>query len=98
MQSILRYCAQNKLHLGFEVLFPFKGSVNPELVKNIARCNFLIITVMYMKVYIFGMEVSQRIRFWYQIWPKMLIFWENGKKLFFLVKKFCDKLRKIILS
>ena len=29
-----------------------KGIVNPEIVKNIARCNFLIITVMYIKVYI----------------------------------------------
>ena len=26
------------------------------------------------------MEMSQRIRFWYQILLKMLIFWENGKK------------------
>ena len=30
----------------------FKGNVNPEIVKNIARCIFLIITVMYIKVYI----------------------------------------------
>ena len=55
--------------------FKFKGSVNPEIVKNIARCNFLIITVMYMKVYIYEMEMTQRIRFLYQIWLKMLIFW-----------------------
>ena len=61
----------------------FKGSINPEIVKNIARCNFLIITVMYIKVYISGMEMSQRIRFWYQILPKMLIFWENGEKSLF---------------
>ena len=33
------------------------------------------------------MEMSQRIRFWYQILPKMLFFWENGKKITFLVKK-----------
>ena len=59
--------------------YAFKGSVNPEIVKNIARCNFLIITVMYIKVYMSGMERSQTIHFWYQIWPKMLIFWENGK-------------------
>ena len=26
------------------------------------------------------MEMSQKIHFWYQIWPEMLIFWENGKK------------------
>ena len=55
------------------------------------------------------MEMSQRIHFWYQIWPKMMIFWENGKKEkkktkkknkkqkqknTFLVKNFCDKLKK----
>ena len=28
--------------------FLFKGDGNPEIVKNIARCNFLIITVMYI--------------------------------------------------
>ena len=66
-----------------------KRSVNPEIVKNIARCYFLIITMMYIKVYISGMGMSQRIHFWYQIWPKMLIFWENGKKLLFL-KKFLN--------
>ena len=60
-----------------------KGSVNPEIVKNIARCNFLIITVMYIKVYISGMEMSQKIRFWHQILPQKLIFWENGKKSLF---------------
>ena len=51
-------------------LIRLKGSVNPEIVKNIASCNFLIITLMYIKVYISGMEMSQRIRFWYQILPK----------------------------
>ena len=40
-----------------------KGSVNPDIVKNIARCNSLIITLMYIKVYISGMEMSQRIQF-----------------------------------
>ena len=29
------------------------------------------------------MEMSQRIHFWYQILPKMLIFWENGRKSLF---------------
>ena len=62
-----------------------KESVNPEIVKNIACCNFLIITVMYIKVNISGMEMSQRIHFLYQILPKM-------------VKKICDKPKKIILS
>ena len=36
-----------------------------------------------MKVYISGMEVSQKIHFWYQILPKMLIFWESDKKKHF---------------
>ena len=71
-----------------------KGSVNPEIVKNIARCNFLIVTVMFIKVYISGMEVSQRIRFGYQILQKMLILWENGKKSPIWPKKKSDKLRK----
>ena len=53
---------------------------------------------MYMKVYISRMEMSRRIRFWYQILPKMVIFWENGKKITFLAKKNCDKLKKITLS
>ena len=35
---------------------------------------------MYIKVYISGMEMSQRIHFWYQILLKMMILWENGKK------------------
>ena len=30
----------------------FKGSVNPEIVKNIASCNFLIISLMHINVYI----------------------------------------------
>ena len=42
---------------------PFMGIVNPEIVKNIAHSNFLIITVKYIKVYISGMEMSQRIHF-----------------------------------
>ena len=74
-------------------MLTLKGSVNPEIVKNIASCNFLIITLMYMKVYISGLEMSQKIRFWYQILPKIVIFWENGKKYFFLVKHSCDKLK-----
>ena len=33
-----------------------------------------------VKVYISGMEMSQRIHFWYQILLKMMSFWENDKK------------------
>ena len=69
----------------------FKGSVNPEIVKNITRCNFLIITVMYIKVYISGMEMSQRIHFLYQILLKVLM--RKWQKNTFLVKNSCDKLK-----
>ena len=44
---------------------------------------------MYIKEYVSGIEMSQRIHFWYQILLKMVIFWENGKKKpTFLVKIF----------
>ena len=72
--------------LGFGRFFQgewFKGSVNPEILKNIACCNFLIITVMYIKVYISGMEMSQRIHFWYQILPKCWFFEKMAKKSLF---------------
>ena len=61
---------------------------------GLACLNFLIITVTYIKVYISGMEMSQRIRFWYQILQKMLIFLRKWQKITFLVKQFCDKLIK----
>ena len=38
------------------IIIIIKGSVNPEIVKNITSCNFLIIALMYIKVYISGME------------------------------------------
>ena len=76
-QAVDHYCAL------------IKGCVNPEIVKNIACCNFLIITVIYIKVYISGMEMSQRIHFLYQISLKMLIFFEKmAKNHFFGKKKF----------
>ena len=59
------------------------GGVNPDIVKNIARYNFQIATVMYIKVYIFGVEMSQRIYFWYQILLKMLFFEKMAKNPFF---------------
>ena len=49
-------------------------------LKHIECCNFQIITEIYVKVYISGMEMSQRIHFWYQILLKIMIFGENGKK------------------
>ena len=45
-----------------------------------------------------GMEMSHRIHFSYQFFiSKMLFFfffWEKGNKVAFLVKTFCDKLKK----
>ena len=34
--------------------------VNPDIVKNIALCIFLVIAVIYLKVYISRMEMSLR--------------------------------------
>ena len=62
-----------------------RAGCEPNFVKTYrVLYNFQTITVMYInfKVYISAMEMSQRIHFWYQILLKMLIFWENGKKLF----------------
>ena len=39
-------------------------------LKHIECCNFQTVIVVYIKVYISGMEMSQRIHFWYQILPK----------------------------
>ena len=41
----------------------FKAGVNPEILKNRDCHKFRTITVMNIKVYIFGMEISQRIYF-----------------------------------
>ena len=60
---------------------------NLKILKHIECCNFQIITEMYIKVYISGMEMSQRIHFWYQILLKMMIF-EKMAKNTFLVKNF----------
>ena len=72
--------------------------VNPIFFKHIECLNFQTITVMYKKVYISGMEMSQKIYFWYEILLKILIYLENGQKNTFLVKKFCDKETKMTLS
>ena len=58
----------------------FKGVLNKLFVEFIEYCNFWIIDQMHIKVYIFGKDLGQRIYFWHQFWPKMLIFWENHKK------------------
>ena len=38
-------------------------------------------------MYIFGMQMSQRIHFWYQILLKIKIFWKQKAKNHLLVKK-----------
>ena len=53
---------------------------------------------MYIKVYILGTEMSQRIHFSYQILLKITIFWENGKNHFFGKKIFLDSLQNTVLS
>ena len=50
---------------------------------------------MNIKVNIFGMEMSHRIHFWYQILLKLMLFLRKlQKKITFLVKHFCDKLKR----
>ena len=87
-----------------------KGGGGTQIVlKHTGCCNFQTIIVMYINVYISGMKMNQRFHFWYQILLKILIFWGNGKKKTkqtnkqnktkqkkptFLVKNFCDKLKK----
>ena len=54
--------------------------VNAEILENKERRNFWTITVMYIKVYTFGMEMSQRIH----LLKKLdFFFWQNGKKSLF---------------
>ena len=80
------------------IIFLLTLFVNPEILENTERRYFQAVTVMYIKVYICGIEMSHRIHFWNQISLKMLIFWQNGKKspppFFFGKKKFLDRLQK----
>ena len=49
---------------GYSNVIYVKGGVNPIFFfKHIECCNFQTITVMYIKVYISGMKMSQRINF-----------------------------------
>ena len=59
------------------------GGVNPGIVKNIKRSNFLIITVMYIKVYISGVEMSQSIHFDIKFYKKLVFC------LCFVLFRFC---------
>ena len=78
--------------------FWFNRGVNPEFLKFTDRCNIWIFTLTHIKVYIFGKVMSRWIHFLHQISPKMLMLWENHKKITFLAQNFCDKLTKIILN
>ena len=77
----------NKLYLiSFQVMtktltntFKIARVSTQKLWKNWKCHNFL----MLIKVYIFGMEMSQKIYFWYQILLIMMIFWQNGKNSHF---------------
>ena len=60
-----------------------KVGVNAEILENKERRNFWTITVMYIKVYTFGMEMSQRIHIDVKYHWKISIFWQNGKKSLF---------------
>ena len=47
------------------------------LYKYIECFNFWTINVKYIIVYIFWMEMSQRINLWHHILLRILFFWEN---------------------
>ena len=49
---------------------------------------------MYIQVYIFWIEMSHRIHFWYRILLKMLFFFEKMAENYFFGPKFCDKLKE----
>ena len=54
---------------------------------------------MYVKVYISGVEMSQKIHFWHKILLKWRFLKKMAKKeITFLVKKFLDSLQNTILS
>ena len=65
------------------------------LFKHIECCNFQTVTVMYLKVYISGMEMSQRIHFWLNF-TKNDGFFEKMAKEHFLVKIFCIYLYRFL--
>ena len=67
--------------------YDFKVGVNTEILENRKCRNFLSLTVMYIKVCISRMEMSQRIYFWHQNLLQITIFWENSKKTLLWSKK-----------
>ena len=76
------------INLVLQGICHLKVGVNPEIWENRMCRNFETLTVMYVKLYISGMEMSQRIRFWHLNLLKITIFQENEKqKQNTLVKK-----------
>ena len=65
----------------------FKGVSTHKLWEKSECCNFQTITVMCIKVYIFGMEVSQRIHFFIWNFTKNADFWWKWQNSIYLVKK-----------
>ena len=63
-------------------------TVNHEILKFIARCNFWTFSLIYIEVNSFGIKISHRIHFWYQMSPKMLIFWKNHQKITLFASQF----------
>ena len=61
-------------------------------------CNFQTITVMYIKVYISGMENESENPFLIPNFTKNDDFLKKWQKSTFLVKNFCDKVTKTALS
>ena len=92
----LNVCFGNEFTRYFKVVDVQQWTQN--FVKHIECCNFQTITVIHIKVYISGMEMSQKIHFWYQILLKLMIFWENGKKTHFFGQKLLWQANKISLS
>ena len=72
-----------------------KGVRTQIFLKHIECCNFQNITVIYIKVYISGMEMSQRIFFWLSNFTKNDDFFEKMAKNNFSGDKKNDKLTKI---
>ena len=78
-------------------LLTLKGSVNPEIVKNIASCNFLIITLMYIKYTFLEWNWVRESVFDIKFYQKWWFFEKMAENHFFGKKKLWQA-KKIILS
>ena len=92
--AILLICT----HLEHRLNISFKRSVKPEIVKNIASCysNFYNYDA-YKSVHFWNGNESEN-PFLISNFTKNSDFLRKRQKSLFLVKKICDKLKKIILS